>query len=408
MKKEYDVIIVGSRVAGSSLAILLGRIGKRVLLVDKDRFPSHTLSTHHIGSMEYLERLGVLEDLLASGLRLLTRTRIYVENCLVEGPAQDYAIAPDRYLLDQTLLTHALRYPTVEFRERTRVEGLLTVNGRVTGVTLRSSNGTVEELYAGAVVGADGRNSNVAEWVEAERYEEVPPLRAGYYGYFEGVEPLPEPATELFFQAGRIGFVFPMEPSRDCLAMEIPVEEFEQFRKNPEAEFEQRFREFYGMERRLRNARLNGKVFGARGIANYLRKPYGAGWALTGDAAYCKDPVSGLGINDAFLQSFLLAEAFEAIDNGKDWESAMARYQQQRDLMVLPAYRITHQIAQFQQPSKQDTALLKALFSHPALPIHWLPKLPSLLLQGILLPPELMGFATMSAIAIRQKEGEWR
>ena len=43
---DYDVIIVGARVAGSSLAILLGRQGRRVLLVDRDPFPSDTLSTH--------------------------------------------------------------------------------------------------------------------------------------------------------------------------------------------------------------------------------------------------------------------------------------------------------------------------------------------------------------------------
>ncbi|HZQ35206.1 MAG TPA: FAD-dependent monooxygenase, partial [Dehalococcoidia bacterium] len=36
---EYDAIIVGGRVAGASLALLLGKAGWRVLLVDRDRFP---------------------------------------------------------------------------------------------------------------------------------------------------------------------------------------------------------------------------------------------------------------------------------------------------------------------------------------------------------------------------------
>ena len=43
---DYDAIIVGARVAGSALAIQLGRQGRRVLLVDHDQFPSDTLSTH--------------------------------------------------------------------------------------------------------------------------------------------------------------------------------------------------------------------------------------------------------------------------------------------------------------------------------------------------------------------------
>ena len=44
----YDAIIVGARVAGSPLAMLLARKGHRVLLVDKAGFPSDTISTHHI------------------------------------------------------------------------------------------------------------------------------------------------------------------------------------------------------------------------------------------------------------------------------------------------------------------------------------------------------------------------
>src|SRR6266496_2542495 len=43
---DYDVIIVGARVAGSVLAALLGGQGHRVLLLEKAHFPSDTLSTH--------------------------------------------------------------------------------------------------------------------------------------------------------------------------------------------------------------------------------------------------------------------------------------------------------------------------------------------------------------------------
>ncbi len=42
---EYDVIVIGARVAGSTLATLLGQAGYRVLLADRARFPSPTLST---------------------------------------------------------------------------------------------------------------------------------------------------------------------------------------------------------------------------------------------------------------------------------------------------------------------------------------------------------------------------
>ena len=75
--------------------------------------------------------------------------------------------------------------------------------------------------------------------------------------------------------------------------MEIQPEDFETFRADPQTAFEQRFRSLPGMAVRMRDATLEGKVQGTRGIANYFRTPYGPGWALTGDAAYLIDPITG-------------------------------------------------------------------------------------------------------------------
>src|SRR3982074_1998277 len=43
---EYDVLIVGARVAGATVAARLAQQGRQVLLVDRDEFPSDTISTH--------------------------------------------------------------------------------------------------------------------------------------------------------------------------------------------------------------------------------------------------------------------------------------------------------------------------------------------------------------------------
>ena len=73
---DYDVIIVGARVAGSSLAILLGRQVRRVLLVDRDRFPSDTLSTHLVqpAAVRMLRQLGALDEEDLNGLQDFART----------------------------------------------------------------------------------------------------------------------------------------------------------------------------------------------------------------------------------------------------------------------------------------------------------------------------------------------
>src|SRR5579885_3155029 len=161
---EYDAIIVGARVAGASLALLLGKAGWRVLLVDRDRFPSGTISTHVIrsGPDSALDQLGVREATEAGGVRRMYRARTHVNDCLFEGPLAlgppgTYAICPRREWLDQVLIDEALRQPTVTFRAGTAVEGLLWDGETVTGVTLRAGNGRRVPQRARLVVGADGK-----------------------------------------------------------------------------------------------------------------------------------------------------------------------------------------------------------------------------------------------------------
>ena len=63
--------------------------GYRVLVVDRDRFPSDTMSTHYMHSavVPLLEQFGVLTGLVDTlGFRRLTRTRIYLDDCIFEGP----------------------------------------------------------------------------------------------------------------------------------------------------------------------------------------------------------------------------------------------------------------------------------------------------------------------------------
>lgn len=343
---DYDAIIVGARVAGSSLAILLGRQGKRVLLVDRDCFPSDTLSTHLLQApaVEMLDKLGVLADVESSGLRRLGRLRTYLGDVVIEGPLRapgTYALCARRDRLDMALIRQAVSRHGAELREQTRVHGLTWEDGRVTGVELQTSGDLRRAVRARVVVGADGKYSKVASWAGAERYSEEPAKRPIYYAYYHGVTPQPEPALEVFHQDGHIGFLLPMEPGIDCLALEIQPEEFPEFRADPAGALETAFRELPGMAVRLADAEREGPVRGTRGIDNFLRTPYGPGWALTGDAAFCKDPSTGTGIEDAFRQSFLLAGALNAALDGADWEQTMTEFHRQRDEMVQPSLRST-------------------------------------------------------------------
>src|SRR4030088_3377213 len=119
---EYDALIVGARVAGAPVAATLAEQGRRVLFVDRDAFPSDTISTHAIAfnAVESLRRLGVLDRIEAAGFRRIFRHRAWVEDICIEapaGPPGTYSIAPRRIVLDQILLDRAVECGA-GFRER--------------------------------------------------------------------------------------------------------------------------------------------------------------------------------------------------------------------------------------------------------------------------------------------------
>ena len=83
-----------------------------------------------------------------------------------------------------------------------------------------------------------------------------------------------------------------------------------------------------------------------RGMPAQLRHPYGAGWALVGDAGWWKDPLSTHGITDAFRDAELLATAVIAdASSERAGAIALAGYQAQRDRIAWPMHGIVDRLA---------------------------------------------------------------
>ena len=67
-----------------------------------------------------------------------------------------------------------------------------------------------------------------------------------------------------------------------------------------------------------------------------MRRAWGPGWALVGDAGYFKDPITAHGITDALRDAELLARA---IVRGTD--GALAGYQAARDARRSALFEVT-------------------------------------------------------------------
>jgi flavin-dependent dehydrogenase len=355
MRDRYDVIVVGARVAGSALAALLGDKGLAVLLLDRARFPSTTPSTHFFrgaGMVSVLERLGVLDAVLELGCPPLTREFNYADGGPqpTEDPPQDpgtigYCLSVRREPLDFILLNRARGAECVDFVERANVSDLLWDGDRVEGVQLADGR----SLHAEIVVGADGHNSLVARKVTPGVEHETPPYRALYYRYvtgFLGPDGSKPDAPEFSQLGDELAYIFPSDAGLTCVALSVNLETFRWLRKDLATRYAERIARHRGLAARVASAQANGRLSGRGPGRNWVRVPWGPGWALVGDAAMHQDPWSGLGIDMAGVHATFLAEAIvEWLDGAADERSALAAYHERRNAHGLAEYHDTVRLA---------------------------------------------------------------
>jgi 2-polyprenyl-6-methoxyphenol hydroxylase-like FAD-dependent oxidoreductase len=98
-----------------------------------------------------------------------------------------------------------------------------------------------------------------------------------------------------------------------------------------------------------------------RAPVGFIRRPWGRGWALVGDAGHFKDPISAHGMTDALRDAELLARALIQVHEGEDEAVALAEYQTTRDALAVPILNIVDTIAAHQWSSTEVMDLLKQL-----------------------------------------------
>jgi 2-polyprenyl-6-methoxyphenol hydroxylase-like FAD-dependent oxidoreductase len=348
--------------------MLLARKGYRVLLVDRDAFPSdHIMSTHYIhqrGTAK-LREWGLLDAVAASNCPRITAMTFDVGPFSLKGyPAPldgvSPAFCPRRYVIDDILVTAAVA-AGAELREHFTVEALTMDGERVTGLCGHARGGRSVTEQARIVIGADGIFSLVAKQVHAPMYNEVAPLTCGYYSYFSDL-PLPDGAMG-FARDYRFIVSFPTNDNLTCVAVQWTKEEFRQFRADIEGNF------FATIEtcapefaERVRAGKREARFVGYGELDNFVRRPYGPGWALVGDAGYHQDPNTGQGITNAFRDADLLAEAIDAALSGaQPPDAALAAYEQRRNGAGMPYYDFTMKLASLQPPPQEMQQLFGAL-----------------------------------------------
>lgn len=326
--RRYDVVVVGARCAGATLALGLARHGWDVQLLDRDQLVSEPLSTHFLfpNTLDRLDRLGVLDRLLARHDLPIVRQRVRLLEHEVVGSFTrvgrfDGGAAPRRSVLDCALLD-AARDAGVHVRLGARVRALLgrgTETDPARGVLLDDGG----EARARWVIGADGRTSQVAQALGLGRRDELRGELGILFAYWRGL-----PETEhvhLEVQRNRSLNLIPCEDGLHLVALNglPPV--------TRGSAAERRARYLAGIrafpstlaERRLDTAQLVSDIRAAPEtmLRGFFRQASGPGWALVGDAGHFKHPATAQGISDAVEQALFVADALAAGGDLADYEA---------------------------------------------------------------------------------------
>src|SRR5262249_814309 len=190
------LIIAGAGPAGSSCAITAARLGARVLLLEKDRFPRHKVCGEFVSS----ESLALLRELLGEDMfswhTPVSSARLFIDSKTLTLPVSPAAQSIPRFDLDERLFQAAQR-AGASTREGAAIQEVRE------GETFKVQTST-ETLNARAVVNATGR------WSKLTRFEVTGKEKwLGLKGHF--TEASPPPSVDLYFFPGGYCGVTPVD-----------------------------------------------------------------------------------------------------------------------------------------------------------------------------------------------------
>ena len=308
MPSLYDAVIIGGGPGGSTVATLLARAGRRVLVVEREKFPRF-----HVGesllpfSLPIFDRLGVHEKIRAAGFMEkygaffwnedngTTRPVVFAE---ARDPGHPKAYQVKRADFDDLLLKHAASCGA-EVREETAVEDVLFEGGRAVGVRVRGAGSAQEEIRAKVVVDASGQGAVLSRKLGL-RHVDPKLKRAAIFAHYEGIL-WPEESRQgdilLPIDDGVWYWIIPFSDGT-CSVGGVFDPAVVRFGEGAslEARYDQMLERSSRMGKLLAGAR---RVSGVHGVSDYSassERIAGDGWVLVGDAAAFLDPVFSTGV----------------------------------------------------------------------------------------------------------------
>lgn len=338
MKRERtEVLIVGAGPAGSVAAALLRKQGRKVLMLERERFPRFSIGESLLPqSMEYIERAGLLQDVVQAGFQHKNgaafewngrRTQFDFRDKFSPGWGTTYQV--QRADFDQLLAQGAQRMGA---ELRFGHEVLAVEPGAAPKVQARSPEGEEYAVDADFILDASGFGRLLPRLLKLESPSDFPVRGAIFTHVRDRIDEAGFDRNKILITTHpeHIDVWFWTIPfSNGCCSLGVVAtrEFLERYQGSELQRLQAIVNEVPNLRALLANAEWG--LLPVRQITGYsanVSSLWGEGYALLGNAGEFLDPVFSSGVTIAFKSAQLAADCLAKKYAGErvDWEGEFA------------------------------------------------------------------------------------
>jgi halogenation protein CepH len=331
--EDVDVVVVGGGPGGSTLASLVAKQGRSVVLLEKEHFPRYQIGESLLPSTIHgIGRLVGVSDKLAQAGFTLKRGGTFRWGSNPAPWTFSFSISPrmagetsfayqvERSKFDKILLDNSRRIG-VDVREGSAVTDVISDDDRVRGVSYVDPEGKAKKIYARYVVDASGNKSRIYQRIGGPRQYSEFFRSLALFGYFENGKRLPPPNSgnilSAAFDSGWFWYI-PLSDTLTSVGAVVRREMASKVQGDPERALQALIDECPMIKDYLSGAKrvTEGKYGQIRVRKDYSynnTKFWRPGMLLIGDAACFVDPVFSSGVHLATYSALLAARSINSV-----------------------------------------------------------------------------------------------